>query len=119
VLSAGRTCAALPRTFWQPFPCRLFSFDWHQHLLLLPGGDLARLLALCRGFGSYALFERVHEVHDVLAARAWFEVNGLAVALSVNKFRQSLFVVILKLLGLKVCCLLIDDVLREVGAYPS
>jgi hypothetical protein len=116
-MSARRTCAALPRTFWQPFPSS-FSFDWHQHLLL-PGGDLTRLLAPCRGFGGYALFERVHEVHDVPAARAWFEVNGLAVALSVNNFRQSLFVVILKLLGLKVCCLLIDDVLRKVGAYPS
>jgi hypothetical protein len=67
-----------------------------------------------QGGAGYALFERVHEVHDVLAARTWFGGDGLAAALSNDELRQSLFVVVLELLRLEHAGLLIDDMLREV-----
>ena len=42
-----------------------------------------------QGGAGYALFERVHEVHDVLDARTWFGGDELAVALSIDELHQA------------------------------
>src|SRR5438105_9153839 len=66
--------------------CGLLSFDRQKQFLLACGG-LAGLLAFSGGrFRFQALFQRIHQVDNVPAARSGFRPDSLTLTLRINEF---------------------------------
>jgi hypothetical protein len=79
----------------------LLSLDRQQHFLLACG-SLSGSLALRSGLTGDALFQRIHEVYHVLALGPGLWTNSFTLALGVDEFGQSLFVVVFEPLRFKV-----------------
>ena len=79
----------LPRNFFRGrFPWPSFFPSIGMSISFCSADALRDFLPFAGGAG-YALFERVHEVHDVLDARTWFGGDELAVALSIDELHQA------------------------------